>query len=438
VRAQILALVAERSGMVFAANRGVEADSGIARAMKRRSSPDLAAYLRLVRGDGQALDDLVDELTVGETHFLRDTAQMELLRSEVLPALGRRRVPPRVWSAGCASGEEPYSLAILLEQGGMDAGAVILGTDLSPAALEKARAASYSDWSMRGVSDHFLLAYFRHERKRRILVDRIRNKVHFERLNLVGAMDYAAAGAAGMDLILCRNVLIYFDHATVGRIAKRLFDSLAAGGALLTAGSDPLLGEYAPFDVEMTAAGLLYRRPLRARIGHAPPPPPVAARPPVRPDAPPVISPPAAVAAPPSHDPAGDAFAQVMVIANGVGAFEAEVMARAAITRFPLDAPLHYLRATLLVALDRAAEAERESERALYLDPSLAVAHFLRGTILRRHGASGEARRAFRNARDLCAGRPPEEARPAGAGERVSALHAAAGAVMVRREVKVG
>jgi chemotaxis protein methyltransferase CheR len=177
VREQILALVAERSGMVFAPNRGVEADSGISRAMKHRAAGTLKDYLRLVRSDPSALDELVDELTVGETHFLRDPAQMEVLRREVLPALGRRGVPPRVWSAGCASGEEAYTLAILLEQATMDAGAFILATDLSPAALAKARTASYSDWSMRGVTDQFLVAYFRHVRKRRVLVDRIRGKV---------------------------------------------------------------------------------------------------------------------------------------------------------------------------------------------------------------------------------------------------------------------
>ena len=449
MRDPILALVAEASGMVFAPNRSVEADAGVARAMKRRGSPDLVSYLRLLRADGGALDELVDELTVGETHFLRDPSQMELLRREVLPALGRRGTPPRIWSAGCASGEEPYSLAILLEQGGLDTGAFILGTDLSPVALAKARAASYSDWSMRGVDDHFLQAYFRRDRRRRVLVDRIRNKVHFARLNLVGRLEYASAAAAGMDLILCRNVLIYFDQATVARIAARLFESLAVGGALLTAGSDPLIGEHAPFDIEMTAAGLLYRRPASGARRQAAVFPRVVVRP-SRPRAAEPGAPepeaPAAVAAPvepvpaaqPPANPGVAAFDQVKVVANGMGAMEAEVLARSAIARLPLDAPLHYLRATLLVSLDRSDEAERESERALYLDPSLAIAHFLLGTILRRRGERPSALRAFRNARDLCAARSPEEELPAGDGERVGALHAAASAEMETLQVANG
>jgi chemotaxis protein methyltransferase CheR len=230
-----------------------------------------------------------------------------------------------------------------------------------------------------------------------------------------------------MDLILCRNVLIYFDRPTVAQIARRLFDSLAAGGVLLTAGSDPLLGGYAPFEVEMTSAGLLYRRPGASR---AHPPPPVFDLPAIPL---PVIATDPVVPVPdasPRSDDEGEAFARIMRAANATGALDAEVMARSAIARLPLDAHLHYLRATLLVALDRDDEAERESERALYLDPTLAVAHFLRGTILRTRGAGRDAQRAFRNARDLCAGLPLDAPLPAGSGERVGALAAAAAAEM--------
>ena len=444
---ELLALVAAGSGLVFAPNRRVEAKAGIARAMKDAGAADRAAYLTLVRRDASALDDLVDELTVRETHFMRDPDQMDLIRRELFPALERRRgegAAARVWSAGCATGEEAYSLAILIEEEGLDQGAVVLGTDLSTAALEKARAGSYSDWSMRGVSSRFLQSYFRHVRGRRILVDRVRNKVRFERLNLVGEEDYAAAGAFGMDLILCRNVLIYFGHETAGRIAARLFHCLAEGGVLLTAGADPLLGEYAPFEVEVTRVGLVYRRPRPApagavRANRAQPAPPRpwgmdAARKVADHEefAPTKALPPAA------PDLGREAFERVMEQANAKGALEAERIAQAALRRHPLDAQLHYLRAALLLALDRDEEAEHEARRALYLDPSLAVAHFLLGTILRKRGARPGALRAFRNVRDLCAARASDEELPAGAGERTRALHSAASAEMERLEVTVG
>ena len=433
--AEVVALVAERSGMVFVPNRRVEAEAGIARAMKHAQADDLAAFLTLVRSDPVALDDLVEELRVGETQFMRDPEQMDLIRRELLRALERRRgtsAAARVWSAGCATGEEAYSLAILLEQEGLHEGALVLGTDLSTAAVEKARAGSYSDWSMRGVSGPFLRDYFRHERGRRILVDRIRSRVRFERLNLVGPDDYAAACAHRMDLILCRNVLIYFDHETAGRIARRLFDCLREGGVLLTAGADLLIGEYAPFEVEVTRVGLVYRRP-RAAAGGARPARlvpvmrPVAEHEELAPTRP----------LPPSPDLAREAFDRVARHANAKGAEEAERIALAALRRHPLDAQLHYLRAALLLTLEREEEAEHEAQRALYLDPSLALAHFLLGTILRKRGARPGALRAFRNVRDLCAARPADEEVPAGAGERTGALHAAASAETERLEVIV-
>jgi chemotaxis protein methyltransferase CheR len=432
---EILALVAVRSGMVFAPNRRLEAQAGIARAMRAAGAPDVAAYLASLRQDAGALDDLVDEVTVGETHFMRDPAQMDQIRREVLPALKARRdghPRPRVWSAGCATGEEAYSLAILLAEEGLGEDAFVLGTDLSAAALARARAASYSDWSMRGVSSTFLEYYFRHERKRRVLVDRIRAKVRFERLNLVGAEEYAAVGAFGMDLILCRNVLIYFDHATVARIAARLFACLAEGGVLLTAGADPLLGEYAPFDVEVTRVGLVYRRPRAgsvptapARILPAPRPPPTEAAPLPSPSSSPSL---------PTPDQGRDAFDRTMALANTDGAEAAEPLARRELRHHPLSAPLRYLHATLLLSLERDEEAEQAAQRALYLDRTLAVAHFLLGTILRRRGARSEALRAFRNTRDLCAGRPPDEEVRAGLGERMGALRSAAAMEIERLE----
>src|SRR6185369_11765414 len=120
---ELLALVADQSGMVFAANRRAEAEAGIARAMKRAGADGVDAYLKMIRGNGNGLDGLVDELTIGETHFMRDPEQLQFVRREVLAPLARRQgagARARVWSAGCATGEEAYSLAILLEEEGLD------------------------------------------------------------------------------------------------------------------------------------------------------------------------------------------------------------------------------------------------------------------------------------------------------------------------------
>ena len=430
---EIATRVTERSGLVFAENRRVEARAGIARAMKASAAANGAEYLTLVRRSRAALDALVDELTVGETHFMRDPAQMDLIRRELLPALRGRPAPPRVWSAGCATGEEPYSLAILLEQEGLDTGAVVLGTDLSESALRKARTAAYSDWSMRELDDAFLKAYFRRPaRRRRVLVDRIRQKVRFERLNLVSEESYVAAGAVAMDLILCRNVLIYFDHATARRIAARLFDSLAEGGVLLTGGADPLLTDHRCVDIEVTRVGLVYRRRPGA-TGAVPTPAetPRARERDVATPAPPALDPARTATA---LEPGGVAFARILAEANRAGAEDAERMAAAELEIHPLDAALHYLSATLLLALERHEEAERQAQRALFLDRSLAVAHFLMGTLLRQRGETAGALRAFRNVRDLCAARPKGEIVLAGDGTRAAGLQSAAVAEIERLE----
>jgi chemotaxis protein methyltransferase CheR len=438
---EIAARVARRSGMVFAPNRQVEARAGIARAMKASVATSPSAYLALVQRSTVALDALVDELTVGETHFMRDPAQMDLIRREVLPALRGRASGPRVWSAGCATGEEAYSLAILLEQEGLDTGAFVLGTDLSEAALGKGRTASYSAWSMRGVDARFLESYFRPARRRRILVDRIREKVRFERLNLVGEASFAAVGAYGMDLILCRNVLIYFDHATARRIAARLFESLAEGGVLLTGGADPLLTDSGLFDIEVTRVGLVYRRrrPDAASVSAARLP--AALTRPIWLERPMAPEPHDALVAAITPERAETAmaletgrlaFTRVLAQANSAGAEAAEQMVASELARHPLDASLHYLRATLLLALGRYEEAEGQAQRALYLDRSLAVAHFLMGTLLRRRGDVEGALRAFRNVRQLCG--TPSAAGPmaSGDGACASGLQSAAEAEIER------
>ena len=377
---------------------------------------------------------------------MRDPDQLDLVRREVLPALKRRRAgaAARVWSAGCATGEEAYSLAILLEEEGLGDGRLRPGHRLLHR-LPREGTRRLAIRTIRcGTRRPIPPGLLPRRRGCRTVVDRIRSRVRFERLNLAGPEDYAVAGAVGMDLILCRNVLIYFGHETAGRIAARLFDCLAEGGVLLTAGADPILGDYAPFEVEVTRVGLVYRRPRAAPAGAVLANRPAAA--PLRPSGPQQArrstdheEPAPAKASPPAEPgPAREAFERVMGHANARGREEAERVARAELRRHPLDAPLHYLHATLLLALDRDEEAEREALRALYLDRSLAVAHFLLGTILRKRGSRPGALRAFRNVRDLCAARPADEEVLAGSGERVGALHSAASAEMERLEVTVG
>jgi chemotaxis protein methyltransferase CheR len=471
-------LLATRTGLAFAPGRRPGAENGIRRAMARAGETVPAMYCRRVAGEPDLLDDLIVELTVGETYFFREPGQFEFLRRTALPEIRRRRGDGhaiRAWSAGCASGEEAYSLAMLLDHEGLAGPIPVLATDISRAALAKARRASYTDWSLRGDDSAAARPYLRSEGGRHVVVEAIRHRVVFESLNLaLDAYPSYATGTCGIDLILCRNVLIYLDPETVRAVARRLLAALAEGGWLVVASSDPPLADLAPFEVVVAEQGLFYRRPAETAAVAAPvwavpsgegsattsPPPGPAEPTPSKATGP--LGPLAAAATPPERDEPlvaaiaaarddlarGDydrasartrgldhdaeaAAVHVRALAN-LDPARAEQACAAALGLHPFSAELNHLRAVLLASLGRDAEAARAARRVIYLDRSLAIAHFLLGSILCRGGDPAGAWRAFRNARDLCAALPPEELLPLSDGEPAGRLADAASRQMAR------
>lgn len=446
-------LVGARTGLTFAPHPCDAAEAGIRRAMARGRVPEVGRYLALLEAGERTLDDLITELTVGETYFFREPAQFEFIRREVIPDVLRRRGhdhPLRVWSAGCASGEEAYTLAIVVEEAGLGGRAYVRGTDLSQAALTRARAASYRKWSLRGVDDAVVRRYFRPQQDRWLLDERISKRVDFGVLNLaVDAYPGLATGIWGMDLILCRNVLIYFDRDAIARVAREMYASLADGGWLITGPSDPPLAGAAPFETVVTPAGICYRK-AGAGAGvvlrdPAPPWPAVTA-------AESADDTPLAPSAGPAPEPARDVLAEaraalasgdyarvlaltrdaglgaaaatlrIRALANHAGSEDAVKEATTEVQRHPFAPELHYLHAVLLQDLGRDEDAVVALKRALYLDRSLAVVHFLLGSVLRRRGDLDGARRAYENARDLAAALPVEERLALGEGERAAQL----------------
>jgi chemotaxis protein methyltransferase CheR len=490
-------LVARHAGLAFPAPRTDLAEVGMRRAMTRAGVPHPEEYRALVAVNPQALDDLIVELTVGETYFFREPAQFRFIRREVFPEWRRRRGERgtvRVWSCGCASGEEPYSLAILLEEEGFGERTFLLASDISRAALARARQARFGAWSLRGEGLASAQAYLRRLGPVYILDERIRRRARFEPLNLAQDIYPSATnGTWGMDLILCRNVLIYFARDAVRAVARRLYESLAPGGLLITASSDPPLAGEAPFETVVTADGVFYRRPQplslcaatdssfraperetmnpsprtdsqTAAINPAPyqpclPPPPL----PFGNDEVAVPVSPGLIRPEEPDDPVAEArreLAQgnyaraceltrglaedgqasvihVRALANGEPA-EAEKTCTAAVGRHPLSVELRYLHAVLLLGLRREEEAIRALRRVLYLDRTLAVAHFTLGTLLEQRGDGAGAARSYRNARDLCAGRPADEEVPLSEGERAGVLAQAAAARLALVEAPGG
>ena len=444
-------LLGSRTGLVFIPDRRPGAELGIRRAMGRAGVDDPDRYRVMVAGSEPLLDDLLVELTVGETYFYREPKQFEFLRREVLPGFLASGEPVRAWSAGCASGEEAYTLAMLFTDAGLGERARVLATDISRAALARAGRAVYGAWSLRGDGAATALPHLKREDEQRYsVVESVRRLVRFEHLNL--ALDVYpsfATGTVRTDLILCRNVLIYFDRETVRAVVNRLAASLSEGGWLVTASSDPALGAEAGLEAVVTDFGVFYRRARPASVavagefatgaapvGTTPPTPLPPEEPgPRRPDPESRESVLAAArddlargrysqaaerARPREDDPEACALL-VRALANLDPVCAAKACA-GSVSRHPLSEELHYLHAVLLVGLGLDDEAAEEARRVLYLDRSLAVAHFLLGSVLLRLDDRAGAWRAYRNTRDLCASLPADAVLPLSDGEPAGRL----------------
>ena len=458
--------VRQRTGLVFREARRSALEAALATSMRRAKLSEPEAYLGRLDVEPALLDDLVADITVGETYFFREPQQFAVIRHQVIPALlaGRPRDRPlRAWSAGCATGEEPYTLAMVLREQGLEGAAHVVATDLSRTALAQARRAVYTRWSLRGVSDHIVRTYFEHVGNRFALAPAVRDAVDFRYLNLAeDTYPSLSTGIWGMDLILCRNVLIYFDVETVALVARRLMDSLSHDGWLLLGASDPPLGELVPCGVVVTDAGLAYCRPDRgASRGSAwtvtTPPraiPPLPTSLPPKGPAPPLDTGELAPIVPGQEASDGPADAVrsyaernyeraaelasrlvqhdgsdptlwivlVRALANRGEMEAAGQMCAAALDRHRTSAELAYLHAVLLTEAGRHADAATAARRALYLDRGLVVARLVLGGALARLGDTENARRAFRNAQRALAAIAPHEIVPASDGEPAGRL----------------
>lgn len=209
-------------------------------------------YDHLLTGNPEECVRMIDCMTTNETRFFREEDQFRFLDAEVMPAwrtdadAGRRRRQVRAWCAGCSTGEEPYSLAMVLLNGlppGAGWSIDILATDLSTRALEHARQAVWPIDRAAEIPRDYLEAYMmrgtRSQEGRMKAGPKIRALVRFERLNLNDER-YAVAGP--FDLVLCRNVLIYFDEGLKAKVIGRLLEHLGPDGYLLTGHAEGLVG----------------------------------------------------------------------------------------------------------------------------------------------------------------------------------------------------
>lgn len=221
-------------------------------------------YLRYHPDAAAEVERAVDELTTNETYFFREEYQLRAFAEEILPELRNRLGQSGskklgIWSAGCSTGEEVYTLAILVLESGLFEGwdVRVLGSDISKRVLHKARRAVYGPSSFRTMPKRYE-NYFLETREGLQVHPRVRALSHFAHLNLLDRGRSAIVGK--VDAILCRNVLIYFDQASRRRVLENFHERLNPGGYLLLGHSESLLNATTAFELCHLATDLVYRR----------------------------------------------------------------------------------------------------------------------------------------------------------------------------------
>ena len=259
-------LLIRRSGISFGPSREAFLEGRLRRRMTQAGARSLYEYYRMVTAPGEGsheLQALVDEISVNETSFFRNPAQFDFLASVALPErlrekqqAGDRRI--RIWSAGCSTGQEPYSVAMVFLEAAVFHESwelSLVGTDVSARAVARARSGEYDEGQLEDVSAERRGRFF--ERKGRGY--RVRDWVR-RGIEIVRGSIFDGAPWDGADVVLCRNVMIYFDADHQRRLARRLAEALAPGGYLLLGHSESLRGLSDAFRMVSRGSGVAYQR----------------------------------------------------------------------------------------------------------------------------------------------------------------------------------
>ena len=441
-RARLREQITAYSGLAPASQSDDALEQAVAQRLAAHGLDGLDAYWPLLQQEGE-LNRLVQLLTNKETYFFREEHHFRVLAERLLPDLlagGRRNL--RLWSAGCATGEEAYSLAITLLEAQAQHGPFVfevIGSDLDAAALDQARQGCYGPRAIRRVPEPFLKKYFEADGPPFCLLPQVRERVRFVRHNLVG--DDLPPELSGMDIIFCRNVTIYFDETARDRLNARLAAALRPGGYLLVASAEtmghnrgrlslvpldetfafrkgPAGGRPAP-PLRQSTAPRPRRRPLpsaapprkaSAARGEGSPPDPTAALDRARRafrrqeyDA--VLR---ELDRLPT-DPARRSEANLLRAATLLQQSrleEAEVVCRQLLARDPWQADAHLLLGLVYRQRERAEDAVQSLKQAIYLQPTHFASHFFLAETYRDLGAVREARSEYENTLNILRRRP--------------------------------
>ncbi|MCB4858029.1 protein-glutamate O-methyltransferase CheR [Sphingobium sp. PNB] len=262
---RLTALLYRLTGMKFDEKKRFYLERRVAHRMDRTATTDIARYLLLLERDAHERQMLINAVTINETYFFREEHQLTALADEILPRIAAEKRPGdliRIWSLPCSTGEEAYSIALwLLERWPLvDAYHVeIVGSDIDTHALDAARDGQYGARALARLPADMLAAYFEreHQHRRRIVQD-LRESVLFTQANLNDAASVANQGR--FDIVLCRNLLIYFDDESRIAAARHLHEALLPGGYLLLGHSESMARIDERFDLVRLRQAIVYRR----------------------------------------------------------------------------------------------------------------------------------------------------------------------------------
>ncbi len=429
------ALLSRAAGLVFDDSRKQSVAYSVAERLRATGVTDVATYLSLLAAplEQQAL---LDEVTIQETHFFRNPPQVRVLRTHVLPELLRHAEANgkrlRIWSAGCSTGEEPYSLAMALREllpstDGWDV--KIIATDVSTRALAAAKVGRYGPRAVALATPEQVARFFVVRGDTYEVRQEVRELVDFQHHNLV-TQAVPFAPSERVDLVLCRNVTIYFARETTRDLMGRLHHCLRDGGYLFLGHAETLWQVSEDFRLVSLGTGesaaFVYRRldplpvpaerrailPDRRTLDEGPPPPSPERRVQARRHE---------VRLPTSPE-------QLLVKARaslGAGLYEQAAQAAADATAVePTRADAYYLRALALVSAGRDEDALVDLRKAVYLEPGMGFAQFLLAGVLSRLGRASAAATAYAAAAESLGVQPSDATAPELGGRSVRELAA--------------
>jgi len=261
--------VYQHCGLHFTEDSKYLLEKRLAKRLQHHRLGNFKDYYYLLRYNAnkeQELTELINLLTTNETYFFREEFQLRTFSEEILPELRQRKEAQgdrrlRIWSAGCSTGEEPYTIAMLmLEQPGFNDWQIdIIGTDISQRVLQIARKGVYGDSSFRSTPQVYIDRYFQPFEGKQRIDDRVKKLVTISHLNLFDAARVALLGR--MDVVFCRNVIIYFDLPAKKRVIESFHQRLRPEGFLLLGHSESLMNISTAFQLRHFTHDMVYQKP---------------------------------------------------------------------------------------------------------------------------------------------------------------------------------